>query len=254
MLVKLFDAIKKSAAIERFQVGGREYTSATIFPVRQPAPEPLVVSNLSSLVAYVRGVAARDSGAGVEELVVHVEGPTVATVLSTASSQFCERKTYLKAVEQCAWKGAGQWMPPEQFIIMLQSQFLQDETSRSILALVGNIEDSAVTRFNDDGVTQQVVASTGIVRRENVAVPPRVTLTPMRSFSEATQVPSPFVLRMQSGKGPSSSGSSDPSVRAATPPQIALFEADGGAWRNQAMASVRAYLDANLPLGVVVLA
>jgi hypothetical protein len=240
MLVELFSAIQESAQARELVIDDRSYTTRPAFPVLEPLPKPLELSNLSSIVEYVKSVAEND-GADPSKLIVHVESPFVASVISPIVGEFDQRPVHAQAREFFSWKGAGQWMTPEQFIVMLRSQFLEDDETARILAVVGNIEDSAVKRTADDGVTQQVTVSAGIVRRTDVAVPSRVTLTPFRSFVEAQQAPSQFVLRMQSGNGEA-------------PPSIALFEADGGAWRNAAMANVRAWLVERLPTGVVVLA
>jgi hypothetical protein len=241
MLKALFDAVRQSATPVLVDVDDRTYSTEILHPVLLPTPKTLEVSNLSSLVEYVKSVGPSDTGGGSSDFIVHVQSPTQAVVISETSGEFEDRATFLKATESCLWKSAGMWMTPEEFIVMIQSQFIQDETTDKILKVVGNIEDAAVTRFSDDGVTQQVTASVGVVRREQVALPPRVALAPFRSFSEAEQALSPFILRMKSGKGEA-------------PPAIALFEADGGAWKNMAMRYIKAHLIEKLPEGVVVLA
>lgn len=245
MLVKLFEKIQQAAAPLQYTLNGRPYISGDVHPVKDPLPAALNVSNLSSLVDYVKNVYNTIDGAegeGQEPIFIHVLSPTEAQVVSTLVGDFCQRKFFLAAQQDFAWSKSGQFMSPEQFIIMIQSMFVPDETTASLLKVIGNIEDSQVKKFCDDGVTQAVTASAGIVRRDVVALPSRLTLTPYRSFIETEQVPSQFILRMQSAKGEGN------------PPQIALFEADGGAWKNQAMKNVRAYLKSNLPEGTVVLA
>jgi hypothetical protein len=58
----------------------------------------------------------------------------------------------------------------------------------------------------------------------NVKVPNPVVLAPFRTFPEIKQPESKFIFRMQSG------------------PRAALYEADGGAWRNEAMSGIKEYL------------
>ena len=57
-----------------------------------------------------------------------------------------------------------------------------------------------------------------------MVVPNPVLLKPYRTFIEVQQPESAFIFRMQDG------------------PRAALFEADGGAWRIEAMENIRAYL------------
>ena len=241
MLVELFNAIRESAIPALQIIEDRTYSTVPLTPVHLPVPKTLEVSNLSSLVEFVKNADTDNSGIDPNGMIVHVQSPTQAVLISPVTGEFQKRATFLKAIESCVWKDAGRWMTPEEFIIMIQSQFIQDEVTDKILKVVGNIEDAAVTRFSDDGVTQQVVATVGVVRREQVALPPRVGLTPFRSFSEADQAASLFILRMKSGKEGST-------------PAIALFEADGGAWRNAAMRFVKEHLIKNLPKGIAVLA
>jgi len=62
----------------------------------------------------------------------------------------------------------------------------------------------------------------------NIKVPNPVVLAPFRTFREIAQPESKFVFRMQQG------------------PRCALFEADGGAWRLEAMKRSKAYLEEEL--------
>lgn len=239
MLTKLFDRIRETATTE-LVIDSRRYVSGSVQPIKEPLPVALEVDTLSAVVEYAKSVYPRDRP-GAPLPIVQVLGPRTVRVISELVGQFCQRNVYLCAEELFCWARGGEWMIPELFVIMLQSQFVSDETVAAILKLVGNVEDVASVKTMDDGTTQTVVAKTGILKVDTVVVPPRVTLTPYRSFVEAPQAASPFILRMQSGQGQQL-------------PKIALFEADGGAWRIQAMTHVRTYLQERLPQGVVVLA
>jgi len=83
----------------------------------------------------------------------------------------------------------------------------------------------------DDGVTQAVEAKTGIARVENVTVPNPVTLRPYRTFLDVAEQPKClFVFRMrQADKGP----------------ECALFEADSGLWKLEAIRQIKDWLYAN---------
>lgn len=60
-------------------------------------------------------------------------------------------------------------------------------------------------------------------------MPNPVYLAPYRTFREVTQPLSPFVLRMKQG-------------REGGLPTVALFEADGGKWKLDAIAFIRDFL------------
>lgn len=64
-----------------------------------------------------------------------------------------------------------------------------------------------------------------------VVVPNPVTLAPYRTFVEVKQPESKFVFRMRKSE---------------EGPQAALFEADGGAWKIEAMQRVKEFLEDKL--------
>jgi hypothetical protein len=59
---------------------------------------------------------------------------------------------------------------------------------------------------------------------------------------EIDQPKSPFLLRLRKGS------------KDGDPPSCALFEADGGRWKNEAIKSIKAYLVKALPKNTVILA
>jgi len=92
------------------------------------------------------------------------------------------------------------------------------------------ITEDEVKQLGDDGVSQSITVKGGVARRENVEVPNPVILAPYRTFPEIEQPESRFIFRMRTG------------------PQAALYEADGGAWRNEAMARIKDWLEEQLAL------
>ena len=58
----------------------------------------------------------------------------------------------------------------------------------------------------------------------DVVVPNPVTLAPYRTFLEVEQPASKFIFRIKEGG------------------QLALFEADGGAWQHEAILNIKNYL------------
>jgi hypothetical protein len=104
---------------------------------------------------------------------------------------------------------------------------------KKILKLVSGLAAEAVTISNDDGVSQQVVTRQGMVTKTEEKVSPRCSLSPFRTFREVAQPSSEFILRLRSRQGQM--------------PSCALFEADAGAWRVDAMKYIRDYLTKQLP-------
>ncbi|GET15220.1 hypothetical protein SN4111_14820 [Ligilactobacillus agilis] len=63
---------------------------------------------------------------------------------------------------------------------------------------------------------------------ENIQDPNPVLLAPYRTFIEVKQPENKFIFRMKDG------------------PRGAIFEADGGAWRNQAILNIKTFLEEQL--------
>lgn len=73
---------------------------------------------------------------------------------------------------------------------------------------------------------QKATVKTGVASKADAVVPNPVTLIPYRTFLEVQQPASDFIFRMKSANGV----------------QCAIFEADGGAWKNEAMDNIKEYL------------
>lgn len=124
----------------------------------------------------------------------------------------------------------GRFMDQENFCIGLQSQFVPGDDLALVLKFAGTVEDGTVAEYGDDGVTQKATIKTGIASKTDAVIPNPVKLKPFRTFTEVEQPASNFVFRMRSNQGI----------------QCALFEADGGAWKNEATQRVKEYLQEEL--------
>lgn len=209
------------------EIDGRKYATTSISQIKEPAPSALEVSNLTSLINYIQSnVDKREF-----PLIVHVCSPTVVELRSTLFGPFEQRYSLIEAKAQTPEFRFGNWYDQEQFIIALQSKFQMSEHLALVLSLVGGLTDGVVKTFGDDGVSQTVQAKAGIARVADVQVPNPVELIPYRTFVEVEQPSIRFIFRMRSGR---------------ELPEMALFEADGGAWKNEAMKNIRYYLSNEL--------
>ena len=196
-------------------------------------PNALELSSLAGLVDFCKsdeGVSAIGEGA-----FLHIESYDAVSFLSKNQGEWLQRSMFARATcnlfEPFKFNGFHQH---EDFIIMLQSRFIQTETTKALLQLVGNIQDEAVKTMVDDGVSQEVKTRRGISMVEAIKLPNPVSLMPFRTFLEVSQPESDFVLRLQ--------GSAQGKM-----PSIALFEADGGMWKQMAVARIKEYLHEALP-------
>lgn len=160
---------------------------------------------------------------------VHVISHDQVDVLSNFSDDWGRRHRFVSAKLQkpeCEFT-FNQYMGQEQFIIALRSLFIQDSQLDDLVRLAGNLASGSEIRQEDDGFTQRATVKAGVVMVQEKTILPRVTLTPFRTFREAKQPSSEYVFRV---KGDEKGN------------YCALFEADGGTWKLQAMDNVKEWI------------
>jgi hypothetical protein len=232
-LVTLFEAIQRSAKVEHVTIDERRYTTAALVPVKKPEPAPIAISTLTGLVEFHENC---ESDTGEFQPIVVVDGPQSVRIVSPLDEEFQQRMCFLVAKNELRPFPFGQYLEVDTFIVSMLSMFVQDEMTKTILQILGTLQDGTVLTYDDDGTSQKVTAKTGIARVGDTKVPNPVELAPFRSFPEIEQPASRFVLRMRSGS---------------PMPTCALFEADGGAWRNEAIARIKTWISGKLPDAVI---
>lgn len=207
--------------VKILDVDGKKFSSKEIYPVRDPKPSKLIVSTLTALVDYLKSNVDKKSS---EKLLIHVISPDKVALYSELREDK-DREAYI----QCEALTPNNirynnFIDAESFNIMLQSSFVDNNDKALLLKVTGCIKEDAIKAVSDDGVSQAATIKTGVASVADVKVPNPVTLAPYRTFPEIKQPESKFIFRMQSG------------------PRAALYEADGGAWRNEAMNRIKEYL------------
>lgn len=191
-----------------------------IDPVVYNAQNCLELNTLSSLVDYITSKLDRENDRLIltikDEQTVFLEGQ-----LEIDGSR--ERLAEVDAIVPSF--NFDYFYHSEEFNIKLQSIFTDNKDRGILLKVVGNISEDAVKTVGDDGVSQAVTINQGIASKVDVKVPNPVTLAPYRTFNEVAQPESKFVFRMKEG------------------PRCALFEADGGVWRNKAIQNIKEYFE-----------
>ncbi|MGG5373553.1 hypothetical protein [Enterococcus sp. AZ196] len=191
------------------EIGPRVYT----------ADQTLKINTLSGFVKYIQANLDREDS----PLIVHVKDE--ATVyLKGLLEVDGSRETLAVAQAIVPRFDFDYFMNTEEFNIALQSKFVSNEDREILLQVVGNVSEENVKNTGDDGVSQAVTINQGVASKADVKVPNPVLLAPYRTFLEVEQPESQFIFRMKDG------------------PRGAIFEADGGAWRNQAIVNIREYL------------
>lgn len=237
--VKEIERLAKEAAgegvlVETVEAEPHEnlYSTVQLFnlPKDHAPDEPAVlkVHSLQGLVDYI--AANRDELKGAE-CMIHVVSPTCVRIISKLQPR-AKRFTYLEAEALDHVQGwTERWVPLEEAIIGLQSRFAEGGDRARVLRVLGNVTEKAEVNVLDDGISQQVTTRAGTTgMKEESPVPNPVMLRPYRTFSEVEQVESPYLLRMRSG------------AHEGRQSQVALFEADGGAWELEAVQVVASWL------------
>ncbi|MDU1585342.1 MAG: hypothetical protein E6860_07305 [Clostridium sp.] len=200
------------------------FTKASLSRVKEAKASVLTVSTLTGLVDYIKS----DLDKLPEKLLIQVISPRKVALYSPLNADR-EREQYISAEAILPDNVVyDRFIGTEQFNIMLQSAFVDVGTKSALLKYTGLIQDEAVKTTGDDGVSQQVTVKTGVASVGQAIVPNPVELAPYRTFPEVEQPISKFIFRMQEG------------------PRAALYEADGGAWRNKAILSIKEYLQEEL--------
>jgi len=212
-------------------LGGRQYTSKGIVPVKEPVPATLTIHTLSGFADYItKNIdVLKDT-----PMFVHVESPVSVSLKGNfVKNSFCERPEFLTANFEPPNIQSGQYVSVESFIIGLQAFFVQTEINSTLLRVVGNLKGEQVQQFSDDGQTQAVTAKAGLASVATVPVPNPVILKPFRTFPEIEQPESLFVFRMKQQQGQA--------------PSCGLWEADNKQWKITAVKGIAAWLQDKLP-------
>lgn len=217
---------EKTGNVIEFDLNGEKYTNREIYKVEKARRKELNVTTLTGLVDYIK--SAFD---GKEEYIVSVLSHHKVAVESKLNANK-RREFVIVSNAQLPAVNLNSFMDLEQFNIQLQSVFVPSDERAKVLSLIGNIRAENVMQTGDNGISQQVEVKRGVASKAKEEVPNPVYLKPFRTFTEISQPESAFVLRLREG--------------GSTGLQAALYEADGGAWKNQAILSIKEYLEEEL--------
>ncbi|MGI5064011.1 hypothetical protein E4N95_11100 [Treponema denticola] len=235
---RIEDLVTQSMIVE---VDGQKMSTRDLSPVAfEAVAQPLTVSSLTGFVDFInRNIDKLDLSAHYIAVVDDVDRVTLPSTLFGIRKN---REILTEALldERMQIFPFGRFLPQEDFIIKLHSLFQKKENDdfEYVSALVSKIKQADSADTEDDGITQNITVKKGVsgalVGKENVK--PIVRLSPYRTFREIEQPESQFLLRIRTEDGI---------------PHIALFEADGGQWRNEARTAIAEFLKANIKVSVI---
>lgn len=233
MIAEAIQKILALAAPNLITVREHQYSDKNLHMISDPVIDDIETGTLTSIVDLVK---TKFESIEPDHLLIHIENWRRVHLMANVSNQDMRRTTYCIA----DWdKFApnkptfGQFMPTEAFAIMIQSLFDQAGDAEYLLKLCSSITTDRVRTDEDDGVSQKVTVQAGVTLKKEMSVKSRVKLYPFRTFNEVAQPGSDFLLRVR--------GDEDEA------PTLAIFEADGGVWKYDAVKSIKSFFATNLP-------
>lgn len=193
----------------------------------RPAPDLFTSYTLTGLVEYLKNDVDGHFRA-CDFVHVVVEGVNTVSVYAPIRGEKNQRHKLATCRFERPNVALNQYVDQELFSVMVQTHFDDGDNRKKVLQIAGNLRMEENANLADDGVTQVVTLKSGISRVEDAPVVNPVMLAPHRTFPEIDQPSSPFILRIRKGGGDGA--------------QLALFEADGGAWKIEAVSRVGAWL------------
>lgn len=225
MLKGFVNKIVELAAPTTYEIDGHTYASEGLERIDPPKymPRSIDVTGLDSVCKLVRNEAKAVG----RKIFVQIQAYNKVCVFSTYDDQY-ERSYLYKCTADTPSVTVNRFNPYENAVIELRSLYIPNKDTEYLLQLLSSISSESKVTSSDNGVTQTVEAKSGIALSQMVAVKPRVSLKPFRTFIEVEQPESEFLLRI-SGDG-----------------KIGLYEADGGVWKLEATRNVAGYFEKEL--------
>lgn len=206
-------------------INGETYSDKQLHRVKHiPYANEITMNTLTSLIDYIK--SGVDSFGG--KMIIHVQSPTSVEMYSALNAER-GRENIVSVRASVPAFNFDRFEGHEAFCIGVQSKFVDDPYTDKALLLkfAGTVESGSVAEYGDDGVSQKATVKTGIASKGDAIIPSPARLKPFRTFVEVDQPVSSFIFRMKDVSGGV---------------QCALFEADGGAWKNSAMNAIKEYL------------
>lgn len=215
-------------------IEGRTYVDKNMTMIgKELRADGITMNTLSSLVDFIK--KSRKDFKPDHKYIIQVVSPTCVTLISDLDADR-KRETLATVKAEIPNFEFGSFIGNEEFVIGVQSKFLDERAEENdkpiILQFAGNVKAGTVAEYGDTGVGQKAAIKKGVASLQEVEVPSPCRLMPYRTFTEVEQPMSNFIFRVK-----------DNDRFGVT---CALFEADGGAWKNDAKTNIKAYLEKEL--------
>ncbi len=167
-----------------------------------------------------------------EDVCLHVFDHLTVRLISLKADDFGRRHFYASAVHrECAEFPFNKYIAAEDFLIQFRRSFLFNDEAVKVQKVCSQLESGMTVNLADDGISQSLEIKTSTASRAAVTLPAEgIPLIPWRTFRDANQVESKFLLRFKGDGGF---------------PLVALFEIDQ-TWQLDCVNSIRKWLESNV--------
>lgn len=227
MLQEFVQKILDLAGPRSIEINGLPYADGALHLVADPPLSCVALLTLTGLADLVRH---RTDALAPDSYLLHVVSHAEVALVQKQTDEYGRRVCLARVkLDDGHPFSFGRFLDREEFVIGLQSRFVASPDLVETLKIASNLEASTVVQSEDDGISQRTTVKQGVQLKEVVKVKGRVVLRPYRTFREVEQPGSEFVFRLRSDNG--------------AIPHCALFEADGGKWKLDAVLAIKAWLD-----------
>jgi len=230
MIAQAIEKILKLSEAKQLEINGETYSTEKLHLVKkreQIEPHALVFHTLKGMVDFIQSDIDKK-----DNTFLHVVGHDRVSLLGAIQVDN-ENQRVEFAISHNSQKNFlfGQYLEIEEFIISIQSRFIESATTNDLLSVIGNLANEHIKTNVDDGLSQALQVKTGITTKSEVTIENPLSLRPYRTFREIEQPESDFIIRIKS----------DGNLK------CALFESDGGKWCIDAIENIKSWLKAKLP-------
>lgn len=215
-------AIKGEKNFETHVINGDTYVNQQLHKVKPDQCEILALSSLCALVDFTVTTIDTSKEQFAMPLIIRVSYDTIK--LQSSLDNNMDRNTIAVVNPILPRIYFDQWISMEEFIIQLQTCFVETPNKMTLINIVSQMTDETKVTRTDDGLGQKVTVTKGTGLKEATSFPPIVKLVPYRTYQEVDQVETMYLIRVKDGG------------------ELKIIEADGGAWKSEAQRRVSVYL------------
>lgn len=234
--VKDIERIVKDGIV--LEVNGQKYSPAGLCQILDKRLiAPLNISTLTGFVDFINSKSE-----DVSNCIILIEDYNAVSLMTPVDDETKRRDYYIQAkLRKENEFNFGNYMDNEEFIIKLNSLMNDTYARGKLIQFVSSLTINNSIDTKDDGVTQQVSIKRGMsgALKDKGEAPSVVSLAPFRTFRDIEQPESNFIFRMKAYEQKI--------------PLCALFEADGGEWKNKAIVKIKEFLEEK-KLGLTIIA